>query len=335
MDKLLSPSILVTGATGFIGGTIARQLSPLYPIHITGRSLNRIDQLPGLPFEQIDLSNRHEVMAIKCRPSVVVHAAGFAAPWGKRADFYKHNVQATQHMIDFALANGVNRFIYISSASVYSALHHQWNVSEEDIPKQFIGAYAYAKFMAELRVLEAERMGLEIMIIRPRAVIGAGDTTVLPRIILAHQTTGLRKISREKIMTEITTVTNLVEAIRLGVNAPASAMGHIYNITDGKAVELWPLLGYVFQQLKLPAVQGEVTWSIAKMAAYTSEFFSMISGKEPILSLYTLSLLGRSLTLNIDKAKKVLGYLPLQTTTTGINEYINWINQQHEQPVLV
>jgi nucleoside-diphosphate-sugar epimerase len=222
----------------------------------------------------------------------------------------------------------VRRFIYISSATVYTSLHHRYDLTEDQVPAKFASHYSESKYLAELAVLDAGRKGLPVIILRPRAVIGAGDTTVLPRLINAHQQGRLRKISSDQIQTDITTITNLTEAVRLSLLLPSTTTMSIFNITDGKPVKLWTMIGELFQELNLQPLKGELSWPMALTISTASEFFSKLSDREPALPRYVVSLLGRSLTLNIDKARNLLNYNPVQTTEQGVSDYITYFRNQ-------
>jgi nucleoside-diphosphate-sugar epimerase len=262
---------------------------------------------------------------------MIVHAAGLAAPWGKRKDFHEQNVSATKNLLVFALRNKVSRFVFLSSASVYTSLQHQFNLTEKQLPSRFINHYAESKYLAELAVLEAGRKGLPVTILRPRAVIGVGDTTVLPRIIRAHLLNRLPKIGGDQVQTDITTITNLTEAVRLSLALPDSVAMDVLNITDGSPVHLWTMIDELFQDLSLKPLNGRMSWPMALTIASMSEIHSRLSNREPALPRYVACLLGRSLTLNIDRARLVLGYKPIQTTHNGMLDFIQFFRNPNKQ----
>ena len=87
--------ILVTGASGFVGGAYVRRYRGRAGLHFHGvgrRALNVAD------YTAADLSRPFDV---SFDPDVVVHAAARASPWGTRNQYQRHNVEATRHVIDF------------------------------------------------------------------------------------------------------------------------------------------------------------------------------------------------------------------------------------------
>jgi len=276
----------------------------------------------SIPFQAIDLANSVKLSELKWSPKFIVHAAGFAAPWGTKKQFYVNNVTATKNLLDFAWKKNVKRFIFISSSSVYSSLNDQFNVRENHIPFRFISRYGQSKYLAEQAVMDAARKGLPVIILRPRAVIGTGDTNLLPRLIQAHQQRRLRKVNKDAVMSDVTTITNLIEAVQVSLSSNASATANVFNITDGKPLYLWPMIDGIFEELGFPPLEKELSWRSALVISAMSEMFSRMSGRDPLLSRYLVSTLGTSLTLNIDKARRLLNYRPLQTSEQGLREYL-------------
>jgi len=327
------PSLLITGATGFIGGSLVNYFdcNPWYRVVTTGRSVSKgqVFHKKGISYLPVDLS-LDSLINDGLHTDVIIHAAGLAAPWGSWKSFYTQNVLATRNLLSFALKNNVRRFVYLSSSSVYTSMQHQFNLTEDQLPSRFLNHYAASKYLAELAVLEAGRKGLPVTILRPRAVIGAGDTTVLPRIIQAHLDKRLRRIGSDSIQTDITTITNLTEAIRLALLLPASSSMNILNITDGKPVHLWAMVDTLFQELNFNPVKNSLSWPAARAISRASEIFGRLVQREPALPRYVACLLGRSLTMNIDKARFVLGYNPIQTTHDGVMDFITKYKTQNQ-----
>lgn len=122
-------NILVTGASGFVGGAIARYLRQRGH-HVTGLS-----RRPPRS-EAADRAVLHDLAhpAPECGPfDVVVHAAALSAPWGRPAAFDTANIHGTSHALAIAALSGA-RFILISSSSVLYAPGDQQDLLEEPAP---------------------------------------------------------------------------------------------------------------------------------------------------------------------------------------------------------
>ncbi|MEL7343339.1 MAG: NAD(P)-dependent oxidoreductase [Pseudomonadota bacterium] len=116
--------VLVTGATGFLGGAVVQMLREAGHIVIaTGRSPVGCKRLAdaGIQTHQVDLSAPTTGAAFGALDAVV-HTAALSAPWGPRAAFEAANIVATRNVIAIARQAGVRRFVNISSPSVTFAL---------------------------------------------------------------------------------------------------------------------------------------------------------------------------------------------------------------------
>src|SRR5580692_11089865 len=169
--------ILVTGASGFVGGSFMRRFAGREGVELFG-----VGRRPANfeNYARIDLSGDFD---IPFSPDVVIHAAARASPWGTRAEFFLQNVQATQNVVRFCERRGCPNLIYLSSSSVFYRHEHQFNLTEASpIGPTFVNEYAASKYDGELAI---GRYSGATVILRPRAVFGPGDTVLFPRILRA------------------------------------------------------------------------------------------------------------------------------------------------------
>ena len=207
------------------------------------------------------------------------------------------------------------------------------NISETDpLPNTMVNWYAETKLAAEQYVLSKNNMGIETLSLRPRAIIGAGDTTIFPRLLKAHTEKKLRIIGDGENICDLTCVNNVIHATQLAIEVENGALGLAYNITDGSPVKLWDVINYVFGELGFPAVSRKVPFSIVAAYAAYLEWKSRIfqNNKEPALTRFGVGVLAGSLTMNINSARDLLRYSPVQTTQEGINEFISWFKGQQQ-----
>ncbi|HTE47036.1 MAG TPA: NAD(P)-dependent oxidoreductase, partial [Gemmatimonadaceae bacterium] len=163
-------NILITGASGFVGGRFMLRFADRGDLAIHGvgrRSLN----VPN--YTRIDLG---EPFDLTVSPDVVIHAAARATPWGRATDYQRDNVEATRNVIDFCVRRGLPRLVYVSSSSVLYQRGHQFNLTEDSpMGPRFMNDYAATKFAAEQLVRAYPGPWV---IVRPRAVFGPGDTVL-------------------------------------------------------------------------------------------------------------------------------------------------------------
>jgi len=325
-------NVLVTGASGFLAGRMSKifvEMDLFEHLLATSRSDIRSQEFKdrGIDFIGGDCLDVNHCERI-CRDiDIVVHCAALSSPWGKYIDFYNSNVAITRNLLEAAKTVGVKKFIFISTPGVYFNFHSRLNVSEfNTLPSRPANSYAATKLMAEKLVLENNQPDFGTIALRPRAIIGAEDTVILPRLIRAHEAGKLKIIGSGKNIVDMTNVTNVVEAVICCIESEPEVYGQAYNITNGDPVELWAAINYTLRELGYKEVQKKISRRLAMMAAFVDENLHryILKNTEPVLTRYGISVLSDNFTLNINKSRKLLGYQPKSDTKAGIDEYINW-----------
>lgn len=319
--------ILLTGATGFLGYRTLEKLVNLEyveKIKATGRKLkdtHKVDH-PKVHYILGDLSDLEFVETLMAEIDCVIHAAALSSPWGKREAFVKANVTAQQNLLTAAKSNNIARYIYISTPSMYFELNDKFYIKESDpLPSKFINAYAETKRLAEI---ELEKADIPYVIFRPRALTGRGDTVIMPRLIRAHNEGRLKIIGNGENTADLTSVSNAADAIILALKTQ-EGINQTYNITNGSPVKLWDSIATVLNKLGKTPPMKKVPFGIVKTVARAMETKSKLTNmKEPALTVYGVGILAKSMTMDITKAKTLLGYEPKITTEEAIEEFVNW-----------
>lgn len=174
--------ILVTGASGLLGANIALALKKgSYEVRILTRKNSTVSILKDADFELVygDITNYKEVQAAMTGCDAVIHSASLTSPEPTAFEAYEEvNVKGTMHMVNAALAVGVKRFIYISTANTIGAGTIQNPGTELSAFNLFhVGSgYVNSKYLAQQYVLEqVERKALPAVILNPTFMIGAYD----------------------------------------------------------------------------------------------------------------------------------------------------------------
>ncbi|HSC83257.1 MAG TPA: NAD-dependent epimerase/dehydratase family protein, partial [Pseudomonas sp.] len=266
--------ILVTGASGFIGGRFARfALEQGLAVRINGRRPEAVEHLTkrGAEFVQGDLSDTDLVHQLCRDVEMVVHCAGAVGTWGTREHFHNGNVVLTQNVIEGCLGQKVRRLVHLSSPSVYFDGQSHIGLREEQVPKKFVDHYGQTKYIAEQKVFEAQEFGLEVIALRPRFVTGAGDTSIFPRLIEMQRKGRLMIIGNGLNKVDFTSMQNLNDALFSSLLAAGPALGKVYNISNGTPQPLWDVVNFVLRQFDLPAVTRHMPYGLAYSAAALTE----------------------------------------------------------------
>lgn len=178
--------VLVTGATGFIGGAVARALEAAgTEVRVLVRRDSDLRNLQGLKAEHVhgDLRDRDSLRRALTGCRRLYHVAAHYALWAKDpAVFYDINVTGTRALLETARDTGIERIVYTSTIGAIG-LPAAGGMGTEDtpaVPAQMAGDYKRSKYLAEQAVLALAREGLPVVIVNPSAPVGAGDIKPTP-----------------------------------------------------------------------------------------------------------------------------------------------------------
>src|ERR1700689_5367985 len=183
---------LVTGATGFVGSHVARQLVAAgEAVRGLVRASSNLAVLDGLQVEPVEGDLRDGASlerAMRGVGRVYRVAAGYRLWTPKPAEIYESNVEGTRRLLAAAHRAGVQRIVYTSTVATIAVPRHGALPNEETqaTVAEMIGHYKRSKFLAEQVAVEAARGGGPVVIVNPTAPVGPGDWKPTPtgRIIL-------------------------------------------------------------------------------------------------------------------------------------------------------
>ena len=323
---------LVTGATGFIGGNLARRLAARGE---DVRALVRpaandvvirdvaVKQFPG---DLLDVASLRR--AVKgCE--TVYHCAATYSFWAKRpGDIYDTNVAGTQRLLDAARSAGVRRVVFTSSVSTVGLPQgvgvDTGELGNEEIlanPARLIGHYKQSKYAAEQVALAANSDGLEVVVVNPCAPVGKWDVKPTPtgRIPL--------DFARGRIPGYLDTGMNLVDVSDV-------AEGHILAMERGRPGERY-ILGH--RNLTLRQVFGmlaEITgrqsprirfpyWFVMG-AAYCDQWVeSGIMRRQPAIPVEGIKIARHPMYVSCRKAVTELG-IPQSPVENALEKAVCW-----------
>jgi len=299
---------LLTGCNGFVGGAVAAD------------ALSRGWQVVGLgrqpaPAHPVTSYVRHDLSAPLPRDAVpgqidaVVHAAALASPWAPPRAFVAANVDGTKHVARWAADHGAPPLVHVSSTSVLYRDADQTGLTEDaPVPPddEQINVYSRTKSIAE-RVV-AHYPG-PLVVVRPRAVFGAGDTVLLPRIIAAARRgvlPVLEPADGPPVVVDLAVVQTVAHYI---IEAIERQVTGLFHLTNAEPVELYPLLTDILDRLGLDVRLQRVPVGLARTLAGTAELFSatLMGWAEPPLTRFGVSALSQSRTFDVSRTLATLG----------------------------
>jgi 2-alkyl-3-oxoalkanoate reductase len=302
--------IAVTGVSGFVGGAVAAALAEAHHEVVGFGRRARAWAHPHARYRVWDVASGP--LRADRDFEAVVHCAALADDWAPRDAALAVNRDGTRHVVrSFPHA----RIVHLSTSSVYDAFAPGVDVREEEGPaRRFLSTYAESKAFAEF-----ELAGADAVILRPHAVYGPGDTTLLPRLV--ERVRGRRLVLPEagEVRHSLTHIDNLVHAVRRALD-PTSPRG-TYNVADDTVVLLSAVLREVLDRRGIDARIAGIPYDAAFAWARSLEAAARVTRRRPATTRYAVSQLGRERTLDLTRAREQLGYRPTPTSLAGVEQW--------------
>jgi dihydroflavonol-4-reductase len=304
-------TVLVTGATGFVGSAVAKALvGSGSPVRVLVRSGSDRSNLQELPVEIVvgDLTDRASLDRGLAGCSGLYHvAADYRLGTRVPAELYRSNVEGTRNILDAAREAGIGRMVYTSSVATIG-LPADGSPGEEATPvalDDMIGHYKRSKYLAEEIVLSAARSGFPVVIVNPSTPIGPRDVKPTPtgRIVLdaacgrtpAYVDTGLNIVHVDDV-----------------------AAGHLLAFERGRIGERYILGG---ADMTLREVLSQIAELVGRKpprirlplaavlpVAFLAEAFAHVSGRTTRISVESVRMARKRMFFSSAKAVRDLGY---------------------------
>lgn len=312
--------VLVTGATGFLGGHLIRRLLARGDAVIaTGRDVARLAVLERMGARIVAHQFGDGAVCRADPVDAVVHAAALSSPWGRAAAFNRANIAGTREALDLARNCGARRFVHISSPSVYFRFADQINVGEDtDLPEP-VNAYARTKAAAERLVIAAG--DLDPVILRPRGLYGAGDTALLPRLVKAAARRPLPLMRDGRAVTDLTHVDDVVSAVSAALDLGSAPARRVFNVSGGEPLPVCRIAEAAALKCGIEVRWRAIPVDLALAGARLAETIcGMLPDRpEPPVTAYGAGLFAYSQTLDLSAARDVLRWTPRIDFATGLD----------------
>jgi dihydroflavonol-4-reductase len=320
---------LVTGATGFVGSHVARQLVAAGDaVRVLVRASSNLAVLENLQVEPVEGDLRDGASLERALRGVrrVYHVAADYRLWTpKPAEIYESNVEGTRRLLAAAHRAGVERIVYTSTVATIAVPRHGAlpNEGTQATVAEMIGHYKRSKFLAEQVAVEAARGGVPVVIVNPTAPVGPGDWKPTPtgRIIL--------DFLQGKMPAYVDTGLNVapVEDVAAGhlLAAEKGRIGERY-ILGARNMTLKQILDALAAITGRPAPRVRLPHAIALVAGYADEFYSRLTGREPQIPVEGVKMSRHKMFVESDKATRELGYKPGKVEA-ALERAVRWYDE--------
>ena len=323
---------LVTGATGFLGSAIARELlKDGRNIKLLARNNADLKNIKGLDAEIAigDLRDRESLKSAFKGCSKLYHAAAYYSLWNKdKKLIFDINVRGTRNILETALDAGIENVIYTSTVGCIG-LSKDRTPTNEDYPIDLAtlsNDYKLSKFQAEKIALEMHGRGLPVVIVNPSTPIGPRDIKPTPtgKIVL--------DFLNGKMPAYLDTGLNLIDVTDC-------ARGHILAEKKGKPGERY-ILGNKNMSLKeillaLEKITGikapsiKIPYWVAYTAGLACEVLSnLITKTPPSIPLSGVKMAKYFMYFDSSKAIRELG-LPQNSVENALGQSVQWFQENH------
>jgi nucleoside-diphosphate-sugar epimerase len=317
--------VLVTGATGFTGGHLARALAARGDkVRVLVRDLAKAQYLAdaGIELHKGDLRDRPAVAKAASRVDVVYHIAAIYRQAGLReAEYRAINAEAVRTVIDAAAAGRARRVVHCSTVGVHGDVEHP--PAHEDAPLKPGDIYQETKLEGERIAREVGKAtSVEVVIARPTGIYGPGDR----RLLKLFRGVARRRfviLGDGRIFYHLTYIDDLVEGFRLCGTVPAAA-GRTYILAGGEVTTLNELVGIIAEEAGVrPPTLHLPAWPF-RAAGAVCETVCAPFGIEPPIYRRRVDFFTKSRAFDITRAREELGYAPQVGLREGIRLTLEW-----------
>ena len=320
--------VLVTGATGFTGGHLARRLLRegwRVRVFVRNQPAAQRWQADGAEAVVGDLTDAASVDQAVAGCEVVFHVAALYRTEGLPERLFQTvNIDGTRYLLEAARRHGVRRVVHTSTVGVHG--HIARPPADESYPFGPRDSYQRSKCEGERLAQQFFSNGLAGTIVRPVGIYGPGDTRFLKlfRLIVRRR---FVMLGRGETLYHMTYIDDLIDGMLLCAQHPA-APGQTFILAGEQAVTLNELVRRIATVLEVPVPQWRLPLWPFQLAAPACQRVCRAIKVEPPLYPRRLEFFSDSRAFTIDKARRLLGYQPRVDLDEGIRRTATWYRAQ-------
>ena len=326
--------VLITGATGFIGTHLTREICRQGHIcRCLVRDIDRTGRFADHPGRveifRSNLADRESLRGVAQGIDVVYHLAaeGDVWSWGQssKEKHFATNVEGTENLLGECLQASIRRFVHFSSTAAMGYCRD--DVLEENDPCEPLTSYGKSKLAGEKVVLSYWRdHRVPAVILRPCAVYGPGGTGAFLKITRLAKKGIWFRIGREKNFFPLIHVRDVVRAALLA--GEKGVPGEIYLIAPRESLDLGDLRRLILEKLGIKRPYISVPASLARTAAWLMEQTAKISRSDPWIARKELRTIFRPRVYDIGRSRTTLGFDPAVSIEDAVQETLAWFRRE-------
>ena len=324
-------AVLVTGASGFLGGRLAQMLADRgAAVRVLARPQSDTRHLLDAPIEIVRGGlNDRECLAIAVRGVThIYHCAGCSTDWATWRTFHEANVAGVENLLRAAVdAGGLQRFLHVSTTDVYG---YPTEPCEESHPLIDIGLpYNRSKCRGESAVWDAfHKLSLPVTIVRPATLYGPRGTAFGSDIAQHLRQGTMAVIDGGHSPGGFCYVDNAAQAM-IDAAASSETVGQAYNLSDGTGATWRRYVDALADGLRLRRAWIDMPSAAAFALAATMEAphrYLRVPGR-PMLTRHAVYLLSRDQEYPTGRARREFGFSPAVSFEEGIRRTVEWLKE--------
>ncbi|MFE7029801.1 aminotransferase class I/II-fold pyridoxal phosphate-dependent enzyme [Streptomyces sp. NPDC057621] len=322
--------VLVTGASGFIGGHLTRRLTEHgHRVRVLVREGSDRSAFAGLDVE-VATGDLSDPESLRCATSGVRHVyncAGLSADWGPWEEFRRINVDGSRNLVEAAHRAGtVERLLHLSTTDVYGYPVTPCDESAE--PRDIGLPYNRSKVLGERAVRQAaERTGLPVTVVRPVSVYGPRSKDFVIEIATLLLSRQMVYVRGGAVPAGLVYVGNLVDGM-IAACASDTAVGKAYNMRDPDPTTWREYVEALARGLGVKPPAFSLPTPVARGVATVSErvYGALGIKSRPVLTRHAVHLFDRDQSYAVDRARDDFGFKSEVGFEEGIELTLAWLD---------